>query len=409
MLMRRMWTSPQALARMMCGGAQPYRHYSSGMDAHPSLSTEAIQAGTTVAITSFNFEKEIVKCPTPTLLIFSMDSAPECKQYVATAKTQALQRNTADGAIVIRIATVNCERELAIAKQFRIDQMGVPMTYFLYKGQMIDRANGALTDVHVRNAIDAFLNVVKTQLGAVDNAEAELSKQRMSENEENPLTLIQAGARALQEGTDVAKGKALFEKALEMTKEPIAQLKKSIGIGQRKPTPEMQNKMKESVYTQAAAKALAMMSICELTTNNMPKAVEYTKELRAEYPWAVKDYREIAEAVARVEMMNLVGFNTKIHNYASLLKKDDVVSDPEVFYALHLRLAVCHYIEKKPQLCIDELLKLIRAEPKLGKAPKKPGETTMARQLILMVFDAIGSSTDMVQDGRKKLSTYLFC
>lgn len=112
--------------------------------------------------------------------------------------------------------------------------------------------------------------------------------------------------------------------------------------------------------------------------------------------------------MTRVEMMILVDFDLTLHNYGSLLKKSEAVNDPDQFYTLHLRLAVAHYLEKKPHLCIEELLKLIRAEPKLGKSPKN-GETSPARKLILMVFEALGPDDERVIEGRRKLSTYLFC
>ena len=389
-----------------------FRSYStSSSPLATAMTPEALTTQSVTNITAFNFEKEIVKSNVPTLLVFGMDSAPESKTYTAAVKAQVIERNKKEGSVVVRLATVNCERELAIAKQFRVDQFGIPLTFFLFKGQMIDRAGGVLEEVHVRNAIDAFLTVVRTKLSPLDNTLTERAEQqqRLSEDEENPLTLIKKGMQMLQDQKKVEISKAvdLFNKALEQCKEPIADLKKSLGVGQKKVTPEMHNKLKENVFIQASAKANAMLAICELSSHKLKKAQEHTQLIRNEYPWAIKEFREIADAVTRVEMMILVDFDLTLHNYGSLLKKSEAVNDPDQFYTLHLRLAVAHYLEKKPHLCIEELLKLIRAEPKLGKSPKN-GETSPARKLILMVFEALGPDDERVIEGRRKLSTYLF-
>eukprot|EP00759_Apiculatamorpha_spiralis_P007532 PhF_6_TR1468/c0_g1_i2/m.2645 len=384
----------------------PMRSYATEVTG---LTPEAITQASTVVITSFNFEKEIVKATVPILMVFGMDSNPESKQFTNNMKAAAVARNKEDNAISVRVATVNCERELSIAKQFRVEQMGLPLTFFLYKGQLIDRAQGVLQDVHIKQAMDTFVNVVKTQLEPQD-AQAKMQAGRMSEDEENPMTLLSEGARKLQQTqTDIPAAKKLFQKAYDMCKKEIAELKKNIGVGQRKITPEMQLKLKDNPYTLAAARALSCLSTCEMAENNYPKAYEYAQEIRSEYPYLVKEHKEVAESVVRIELTQLVNFDPLKHQYATLLKKDDVIKDPEEFYALHLRLAVCHFVDKKPELCVEELLKLIRAEAKLGKAPKKSGETTIARKAILLTFEGMGNDHPVVIEARKKLAAYLFC
>eukprot|EP00760_Papus_ankaliazontas_P036158 PhM_4_TR8228/c0_g1_i2/m.5809 len=379
------------------------------------ITPERLAEQSVVTLSMFNFEKEVMRTKdVMMLLIVYSEQSPESKTYLATAKAEAIARNQRDGGVTVRIGAVNADREPQIAKQFQADVLGMPLTYFLFSGSMFDRASGALSDIQVRSAIDNFVRVIQEQTGAMSNAQRETKLQdaageRMSEDEENPMTLIQEAGRRMQNDNNLTRARELAQKAMRMTEGPIAEFKKSIGLGQKKATPDMVKKMKENAHFQAGAKSRAMLALIAMAEDNTAEAAEYSKVLRAEYPWAIKEFREIADAVARVEMMVLVGYRTKYDSYITLLKKEGIVEDPDEFYAMHLKLSVCHYLEKKPQLCVDELLKLIRAEPKLGKAPKRPGETTTARKLILLVFDALGADNDIAVQGRKKLSTYLYC
>ena len=143
--------------------------------------------------------------------------------------------------------------------------------------------------------------------------------------------------------------------------------------------------------------------------------------IRSEFPYATKDLRDVAEAVVRIELLFVSGYDLDTDNYISLLKFEDLQNDPVTFYQQRVKLAVAHVLDKKHRSAILECVKLIRAEPKLLPALKSgkvveedaclTGEgraaATPARRVLFLIFEVLGNMHETTVEGRKMVEPYL--
>lgn len=248
---------------------------------------------------------------------------------------------------------------------------------------------------------------------------------RIDEDDENPVTLLQVAVRKIHE-KDYTKGAQLLNKAEEQALPGANKLKSDIGVGKKKMTPEMLERMRKDPNITVLPQIMCARAMMALGRKKYPDAFAIVDELRKEYPWASRDSRLVADAICRIEMIRLADYDIDRDNYITLMKTDDQIADPLDFYFNQVKLACCHYFERHADRALEELLKVIRMEPKIMKNLKEagyldqwaawssPGErasgantTTLARRVLFLVFEAVGNENQMVVTARKRLAAYL--
>ena len=282
------------------------------------------------------------------------------------------------------------------------------MTFFVYKGQVVDRAPGVMKERQIGEALRGFQRVLREQYGWVVGREGSggSAERGKTEKENGPLGVVAEAKRC----GEVEEAMKACKKVFEMCEGPIEELKKGLGVGVKKISQDITNKMKENEHMQATAQAHALLCRLYGQKGEKEKAAEHAKVLRSELSWALKDDREIAQTIADFEIRSIVEFDPDKHSVAYLKGLPaDSAKDPDEYYLTHLRLSVAFYTCGQMQEAIDELLSLIRLEPRLHKAPKSRQESTPARRMILLLFEMEGAESEIVQKARRKLSALLFC
>lgn len=408
-------------------------------------------------------DKEVMRSEVPTLLYFHVTSHPEVKEYtrLLTSQVGAINREAANTApmtqahtpaekkLAVKLGLVDCIKEATLAQQFRISGANFPMTYFLLGGSVVDQAVGIMEEAQIRDALTQFVAFADKKKAEAKNSKLQGATPgtgstnssaagapdgagigRVGEDEENPVTLLQVALRKLQE-KDFSKTTMLLDKAMAQALPEADKLKKRLGVGQKKITPEMLNAMRKDVNVTVLPQILCARAMMALGQKRYSDAFAEVDTIMTEYPWAPRDLRQVADCVCRIGMIKYADYDLDRDNYVTLLKKSDGGSlsnsgDVIEFYFTQVRLACCHYFEKHPDRCIEELLKIIRVEPKLMPELKKKGlleewakqssvaeraaghnTTTLARRIIFLVFDALGNDNQMVVAARKKISAYL--
>lgn len=406
-------------------------------------------------VDAFNIEKEITRSDVPTMLYFHVTSHPEILAYtqmlcnmVATFNKEAALAQAADPndpkaasgeppKLAIKLGLLNCEKEAALAQQFRINPHQFPLLYFLIKGNMVDQAVGIMDEVQIRDALVQFIAYFQRNVGVDGKLKgtqggrgdqepaAEEKPQRIDEDDENPVTLLQLAVRKIHE-KDYSKGAQLLNKAEEQALPGANKLKESIGVGKKKMTPEMLERMRKDPNVMVLPQIICARAMMALGRKKYEEAFALVENLRQDYPWAPRDSRVVADALCRIEMIRLADYDIDRDNYITLMKNDDQIQDPLDFYFTQIKLACCHYFERHADRALEELLKVVRMEPKIMKQLKEagyidkwaawssPGEraagantSTLARRILFLVFEAVGNDHQMVVSARKRLAAYL--
>lgn len=384
-----------------------------------------------VTIDSLNFDLEVNKSKLPTLLYFHVKTHPTVKEYTGTLVRLVRQRNQestdmattptgeALGAAkpVVKLATVDCEKEIMIAQQFGIRPEMFPIIYFIWNGKVCDKMYGIIEDGQIIDALEAFVKFAAGK--APDEVHPADKPKRMDEDDENVMTLLQLGLKRGKE-KDFAKAVHVLNKAKQLAEAEVASLKVRLGLDKKKVTHEVMEKLKKDPHYLALPQIYSGLAMIALNQKDMETAYSIADEVRQKFPWSMQEIKQVADAQCRINMIRITNYDVDNDTYLTLLKKDDLLNDPIDFYNNHVRLAVSHYFEQKPELAIDELLKLIRAEPKLLPELRKrgvveewakhgagPQNSSPARRVIFLLFEVLGHNNQSVMDARKKLAAYL--
>ena len=390
-----------------------------------------------------NFKVEVKESDVPTILYFHVETHPDVVKYSDILMEQVERANkdlvvqkmgkdaVASGMerIGLKLAMVDVERDPAMAQQFGVSDHSFPLLYFLLDGEILDRMIGMVPEAQVKDAINAFMEhcekYYEEKKASGEGGDTKTTPKsgaerlkKMDNDEENVLTLLQAGATKLRDN-DMSRAEYLFEKAYRMATEHVEKIKKDMNLHLKKQTPETMQKLKKDPHYNACPQALCGMALCALGQKKEDRARELSKMIRKEYPWACAELKEVAEAVCKIDIVQLVDFNTERDSYASLLKSDAALDTPEKFYNNKMKLSVAHYMEHQPDLALEECLKLIRAEPKMRKELKaagiikeaeKPGEKspeTPAKRLLFLIMESLGPNHEATVRARKKMAAFM--
>jgi thioredoxin-like negative regulator of GroEL len=385
-----------------------------------------------VQVTSKNINTEM-ETKVPLFLYFMVTNHPEVRQYTELLTHQVDQANRRlkhenfgnlyqefgkDAGLAIKLGMVDCLQEPGLVAKFQVDPHMFPIIYFIRHKAFCDKLVGIVAESQVKEAVEAFIDYGKIQSKSEAEGNTLYQKVKRQDNDdENAMTLI-ASAHTKMQSNDVSKAKELYAKALRLSTEDIEVVNKRHNVANKKMTPELWATLKREPCYNTAPEALCGLAMCAMASKNSEESLQLVKRVRNEFPYAVKDMRGVAEAVVRIELMDLVGFEVEKDNYMSLLKYDELISDPVQFYQQHLKKAVGLYVENLAGQAIEECIRLIRAEPKLLPALKEgnvvpkdlhlgPTAVTPARQVIRLLFEALGPTDEQVEKGRKVLQLYL--
>lgn len=208
-------------------------------------------------------------------------------------------------------------------------------------------------------------------------------------------------------------------KALKLFLEELEVVNQKYGVGAKKLTSERWARLKREACYNTAPKALAGLAMCAMAVQDVELAQEYADRIRKEFPLAALDMRNVEEALVLVELLILSKYDVDRNNYLSLMKYDELTTDPVVFYQQRLKLVVAHFIEQAHGRVIEGCLKMIRAEPKLLLVLRDAGiisddvrtlgprSVTPAHKATLCIFEALGTTSEYTIKGRRLLQLYL--
>lgn len=385
-----------------------------------------------VHVTSLNINMEM-ETRVPMLLYFTVHNHPDVRAYTQRMIHQVDQVNRRrqhenlseiyeedgkDSGLAIKLGIVDCLTEAALSKKFSVDPHSFPIVYFILKKAYCDTLTGMVEESQVKEAIDAFIDYAKEEMTNAKEGKGVYAKIKMHDNDdENAFTLLSKGHKHLQ-SNELTKAKEMFTKSLRYSREELKVVNARYGVEGKKVTKALWDKLKREACYNSAPQALCGLAMCAMAVEDRPEAKRITDEIRSEFPFATKDMLDVAEAIVRIELMILTDFHVKRDSYISLMKYDNLTSDPVAFYRQHVKLAVAHFLEGAHQRCIEECLRIIRAERKLLPALKEGGvlpkdteltrsTETPARKVILGVMEALGPMNEHAITGRKMLQLYL--
>ncbi|KPA73561.1 hypothetical protein ABB37_09856 [Leptomonas pyrrhocoris] len=428
------WTAPSVCVqrRGLADSRDPPRNPDSENTASQASAKRREPLLGVVQVTSKNINTEM-ESKVPLFLYFMVTNHPEVRQYTELLTHQVDQANCRlksekfgelyqefgkDAGLAIKLGMVDCLQEPGLMTKFYIDPHMFPIIYFVRNKVFCDKLVGIVAESQVKDAVEAFIDYAKAESKNEAEGNTLLQKiKRQDNDDENAMTLI-ATAHTKMKSKDVNKAKELYAKALRMSTDDIEVVNRRHNAVNKKMTPQLWASLKREPCYNTAPEALCGLAMCAMASNNMEESLQLVKRLRSEFPYAVKDMRSVAEAVVRIELMDIVDFDAEKDNYMSLLKYDELISDSVQFYKHHLKKAVAFYVENLSGLAIEECIRLIRAEPKLlpalkeaGVVPKDlhlgPTAVTPARQVVHLFFEALGPTDEQVEKGRKVLQPYL--
>ncbi|KAF8278524.1 hypothetical protein TcBrA4_0113990 [Trypanosoma cruzi] len=406
--------------------------FSTGATTKPPSGAPPARLGV-VQFTSRNINDEM-SSKVPLFLYFHVPNNPDVVAYTERLSVQVDAANRRlqssgisdkyqefgkDRGLAIKLGLVDCLREVGLTEKFSVDPHMFPIVYFVRNKVYADKMVGIVPESQVKEAIDAFIDY------AVEESKNEMSGtsvfqkvKRSDEDDENAMTLLNVAHTRLK-NKEIPKARELFKKAYGMAMAETQVAREKLGFSrERKVTQEMWERLKREGCYNVSPQALCGLAMCAMATKDNAEAQSIVQRVREEFPFATRDLRDVAEAVNRIELLIIADFDVEKDNYVSLLTYDDLTHDPAALYRQHLKLAVAHFVEKRHHKGIEECLRLIRAEPKLLPALKEAGVVpqdlvlgphakTPARQVILGIFEALGSSNEQTITGRQLLQRYL--
>lgn len=387
-----------------------------------------------VNITSRNINTEM-ETKVPLLLFFTVvNQHPDIRAYNKRLVHQVDQVNRRrqvehlsevyeetgrDVGLSIKLGLIDASKEPALCKKFNIDPHSFPIIYFVLQKAYCDTLTGMVEESQVKEAVEAFIDYAKEEITNAKEGKGIYAKIKKHDNDdENAFTLLSKGHKHLQ-SNEVMQAKKMFTKSLGYAREELKIVNARHCVQGKKLTPELWKKLNREACYNSAPQALCGLAMCEMAVDNRREAKRLTEEIRREFPFCTKDMQELAEAIVRIELMILTNFNVNQDSYISLMKYENLTSDPLKFYEQQVKLAVAHFMEGAHQRCIETCLRIIRAERKLLPVLKEGGivdkdlkelsrtTETPARKVILLVMEALGPMNEHVVTGRKMLQLYL--
>ncbi|EPY33193.1 hypothetical protein STCU_01252 [Strigomonas culicis] len=349
------------------------------------------------------------------LLIHQVDQVNRRRQ--GERMGDAYQEFGKDAGLAIKLGIIDCLKEPGIHEKFGVNPHMFPVLHFVYNRLTVDKLTGIVSESQIKESVEAFIEYATAEVKKAAEGKGKFETIKRHDNDdENPMTLLQVAHKQLQK-REVAKAKKTYEKALSQSLEEMDLVNKRYGVGKKKMSEELWTKLKREGCYNTAPQSLCGLGMCALSTAQVGEAMTFVKRTRSEYPYAVRDLRGVAEALVRIELFHITGFNIEDDNYATLLRFDDLVEDPVDFYNHHLKLVVSHYVEGRTRYAIQEALRIIRSEQKLLPALKErnivpsdlrlgPLAETPARKVLSLVFEALGPTHEDVIQGRKMLQLY---
>jgi thioredoxin-like negative regulator of GroEL len=385
-----------------------------------------------------NFDAEISKAEVATLMYFHVGSSAAVRahsvllmnlvtdinrKHMAGASTKTADGNTLVGGEqvdpILKLAMVDCNAQRAIAQQFGVALSSLPEMAYVHKGMVLDRMLGAVPEAQLIDSINSFLRWVEAKNGE-KATDKEDKPSVLDLDEENVVTLLQAAMRKAQD-KDFAKATTLFDKLRKMAEAELAEAKVTLMFDKKRVTDEMLAALKEQPSYNVLPQAICGQAMVYLQSCDFEAAQDAVEELRRDHGWAVKELSSVSDTVCRIDLLRLSKYDVDDDSYMSLMKQKDLLDDPVTFYRTNLKLAAAHYFEKHARLAMEELLKLIRVEPKLLPQLKQAGITqglsgpgitplnaTPARRMLFLIFDALGPRHEDVIAARKKMAAYFY-
>lgn len=387
-----------------------------------------------VSVTSLNINSEM-DTSVPFLLFFTvLNQHPDIRAYNKRLIHQVDQINRRrqdehlsevygetgkDTGLSVKLGVIDASKEGSLCKKFNIDSHSFPIVYFILQKAYCDTLAGMVEESQVKEAVEAFIDYAKEEITNAKEGKGIYAKIKRHDNDdENAFTLLSKGHKHLQ-SNEVVKAKQMFTKSLGYATEELKVVNARYGVEGKKLTPELWKKLNREACYNSAPQALCGLAMCEMAVDNRQEAKRITEEIRERFPFSTKDVQELAEAIVRIELMILTNFDVNRDSYVSLMKYENLTSDPLHFYHQQVKLAVAHFMEGAHQRCIETCLRIIRAERKLLPALKEGGVVdknlkdlsrnteTPARKVVFGVMEALGPMNEHVVTGRKMLQLYL--
>ena len=359
----------------------------------------------------------------PTLLLIFTSRNEEHLQFcdLFVRQTAKLNKEHADKAtlfngqgpeqgILLKLALSDVSKDVSIAQRLKIDLQvdTLPQVFFVRSGSTHDRMTGIVAESSVIEACSAFLEYCAEEAKGDGK-----SLKKYDDTEENPMTLLVAANTAMKE-KKMARAKPLYEKSLDMALKHVVPIKTRLGFDRKTPTEAMMKQLRKQAVYNAAPQALAGLMMCEMMQDQRAKAVEIVARIRNDYPYATTDLREVAGAIAKVEILVISGLPVVEGYHLKLHTLENPAEEGAAFYHRQLQIAADYYLNQRIYSgAMDLLLRLIRSEvkllPELKAAKIVPEDTvlkgmncTPARKVLKLIFEALGETMDLVVDYRKK-------
>lgn len=110
-----------------------------------------------INVTDAAFEKTVLEASLPVIVDFWAPWCGPCKMVAPT-----LEKIAKEHAGEILVAKVNTDQHSEWAIKYGVQ--GIPTMLLIYNGKIVNRQVGALPEPMLRDIIDQFLEVVKTQV-----------------------------------------------------------------------------------------------------------------------------------------------------------------------------------------------------------------------------------------------------
>jgi thioredoxin 1 len=110
-----------------------------------------------INVTDEAFEKTVLEASLPVIVDFWAPWCGPCKMVAPT-----LEKIAKEFAGELLVAKVNTDQHSQWAIKYGVQ--GIPTMLLIYNGKIINRQVGALPEPMLRDVIDQFLDVVKTQV-----------------------------------------------------------------------------------------------------------------------------------------------------------------------------------------------------------------------------------------------------
>ncbi|CCW60188.1 unnamed protein product [Phytomonas sp. EM1] len=406
-------------------------HSSSSLPQHAAVEKDSSYLGV-VRISSKNISQEM-ETKVPFFLYFMVENHTEVKTFTKLLCNQVDQTNRRlkdsnmgecyqefgkDMGLAIKLGMVNCLEEPGLMQKFGVDPHMFPLIYFVFRKMHCDKLAGIVPEAQVKEAIEAFIDYAKEEAKNEKEGKSIYQKvQRTDNDDENAMTLLGSAIKCLQK-KELQKATELYTKSMEISMKEIEIVNKKYGVGRKKMTAEMWASLKREACYNSAPQAMCGLAMIYAAQNETEKALKMVERVREEFPFAVQDLRTVSEAVVRVEILHLSGYDMKKDSYLSLLKYDELIDSPVTFYKNRVKLVVAYVLDGYNAQAIEECLRIIRSERKLLPALKEggffprdfalgPKAETPARKIILKIFESLGSTNEHVIKGRKLLQLYL--